>query len=325
MTHLPRRRAEVGFLLALGLLSVALLAMLSLIAHQRALTRGIGPRLPEPLPNADVSPFCINTALSRYSDGELDAALDRIADGGFFWLRQTFPWALIEPVPGQYDWQEWDRLVEAATARGLHIIAVLDTAPDWAGHPPPPADFARFAGAFAARYGEHIRYYQVWNNPNLTDGWGAPPSPQAYAELLRKTNGAIRAADADAQIIFGSLAPTVEQGPQNLSEMRFLDIFYTTGAARYFDILAIQPYGFDMGPEERGVDEEQLNFSRAILLRERLIAYGDGQKAIWASHFGWNSLPADWEDVPSIWGQVDEETQAAYTCLLYTSPSPRDS
>jgi len=49
-------------------------------------------------------------------------------------------------------------------------------------------------------------------------------------------------------------------------------------------------------------------------------AHGDGGKALWISHFGWNALPPVapaarpvWEDVPSIWGTVDESAQAAYT------------
>jgi O-antigen ligase len=260
----------------------------------------------------------------------LDWALDLIVDGGFVWVRQTFPWAQIELAPGEYEWATWDRIVDATTARGLRLIAVLDRAPAWAGTPPPPAEFARFAEAFAARYGDRIDYYQIWNNPNLTDGWGAEPDPVAYAELLRQTAEAIRAADRsaatpivgpqgqefrrniDARILLGSLAPTTESGPENLSEVRFLRTLYAAGAAPYFDILSAQPYGFDTDPYDRRVDESVLNFSRAVLVREEMVAHGDADKPIWASHFGWNSLPTEWEDVPSIWGSVDEATQAAY-------------
>ena len=40
---------------------------------------------------------------------------------------------------------------------------------------------------------------------------------------------------------------------------------------------------------------------------------GDGNKAIWAGNWGWNSLPKGWQGLPSIWGQVDEQTQAEWT------------
>ena len=41
--------------------------------------------------------------------------------------------------------------------------------------------------------------------------------------------------------------------------------------------------------------------------------FGDGQKALWAGNWGWNSLPEGWNGEPSIWGQVSEAQQAAWT------------
>ncbi len=318
---MKRNRRFCAFLLLVFLLLLALLAGTAVVAGHRAATRGIPPGLPEPVADADVPLLCVNVALHAPEPAlPLEQALDRVADGGFRWVRQSFPWALIEPAPGRYDWALWDRIVAETAARGLGLIAVLERPPDWAGSPPAPADFARFAGAVAARYGDRLRYYQIWHNPNLQDGWGAPPHPAQYAELLRQAALAIRAADPDARILLGSLAPTVERGPQNLSEVRFLEELYTAGAAPYFDIVTAQAYGFETGPEDRRVEEGVLNFSRAVLIREVMEAYGDGGKALWISHFGWNALPSVapaarpvWEDIPSIWGTVDEAAQAAYT------------
>ncbi len=131
----------------------SILTLVALAAHQRALTRGIPDGLPEPVSGSDVAPFCLNTALAQYDDEELNWALDLVREGGFGWVRQTFPWARIEPEAGRYQWESWDRIVEAAAERDLRIIAVLDTAPAWAGTPPPAEAFARFARLFAARYG----------------------------------------------------------------------------------------------------------------------------------------------------------------------------
>lgn len=311
MRQAKRHSLLFAFLLA-GLL-LDLLGGAALIANQRALRRGTPPGLPAPVANADVPPFCINAALSQYQGERLNWALDLIAEGGFTWVRQTFPWAQIEPAPGVYNWEVWDRIVEAVTARQMQIIAVLDTAPAWAGTPPPPADFARFAATFAARYARSVDDYQIWHNPNLSDGWGSEPNPAAYAQLLQQAAEAIRTADPDARILLGSLAPTIEEGPENLSETLFLKRLYAAGAAPFFDILSAQPYGFQTGPDDRRASEKVLNFSRALLLYEEMLAHGDGNKGIWVSHFGWNSLPEGQEDLPSIWGLVDETTQALYT------------
>jgi hypothetical protein len=149
--------------------------------------------------------------------------------------------------------------------------------------------------------------------PDQPLGVSSHPNPRAYAALLSASAAAIRAADAGAIIVAAPLAPTVETGPENLAEPLFLRELYEGGAAGAFDVVAAKPYGFDSSPLDRTVDVGALNFSRAILIRETMEAYGDGDKAIWAGNWGWNALGAGWSGAPSIWGQVDEATQARYT------------
>jgi hypothetical protein len=239
-------------------------------AHRRAL-RGIGPVLPDPVEGADVSPLCVNVALQIYPDpATLAQTLDRIGDAGFIWLRQMFPWETIEVTPGRYDWEPWDTLVQAVASHpnNLKIIAVLDTAPSWAsGNPasrspdgtktwdavPPtdPADLARFASALATRYGDWIDFYQIWDEPNLSSHWGGRDvDPAGYAAMLKAAADAIRASDADgeATILLAGLAPTVETGPRNLSDVHYLRALYEMDARTYFDVVVGKPYGFDTDP-----------------------------------------------------------------------------
>ncbi len=300
------------FIVGALLLLSSTLGALQLTARERFLTRGIPAPFPAPVADTDLPRGCVNAPLDEAGDA-LPWMLDTIHAGGFAWVRQRFAWAEIEPEPGVYRWEMWDRIVAETAARELRLIAVLDTAPDWANSPPDPAAFARFAGAVAARYGDTLTYYQVWHNPNLGGAWGGRADPYGYTALLAQAATAIRAADPDARISLGSLAPTAERGEWNYAEDLFLEMLYVAGAAPYFDVVAAQPYGFYTSPDDRTVSRETLNFSRAILIHEALAAHGESHKAVWASHFGWNSLPADWPGPPSIWGSVDEATQAAYT------------
>jgi O-antigen ligase len=286
--------------------------------------------------------LCVNVALHRLPDlfatpgaartepvgAGLEETLTRIADAGFVWVRQEFPWAEIEPSPGKYDWARWDRLVQAVVEHpaDLRLVAVLDSTPAWAlgnsvgnwddAPPANPADLGRFAAAFADRYGDSIDLYQIWDEPNLSSHWGGRDvNPAEYAALLQAAADAIRAADAEGQatILLAGLAPTAETGPHNLSDVRYLRALYELGAAPYFDIAAGKPYGFDTDADDGRVAEGVLNFSRLILLRETMLKNGDGEKAVWASHWGWNALPTNWQGQPSIWGQTDETTQANRT------------
>jgi hypothetical protein len=306
------------------LLVVGLTAQSVIVAHQTR-TRGLPDDFPAPVAEADVPILGVNVALEQYDDKELEAALTRIAEGGFVWVRQPFYWSQIEPEVGArsprpyFDWTVPDCIM-AALARHpeLRPVAVLDDCRGAATAPlPPPADpdrFAAFASAFAARYGAQVDYYQVWDEPNLAAHWGGGPvNPPAYADLLARTARAIRAADPGARILLAGLAPTVETGPQNLSDARFLEQLYQAGAAPHFDIVAGKPYGFDTGPDDRRVDETVLNFARLLLLRQVMVEHGDADKAVWASHWGWNALPLDWTGAPSVWGQTDETTQSTRT------------
>ena len=313
---------KLGIVLpAVGLLIIALLAFM-VHSKQGGITQNYGP--PPDTPQASVNPFGVNVSLQQYDEKDLEKALALIEAGGFQWVRQTFPWADIEPQPGQHNWATWDRIVAAVEEHNLKLIAVLDTSPDWAQQNPesahrysPPqevSDFGRFVLAFAERYGEQIDYYQIWDEPNLSSHWGnAYVDPASYARLLREGYIQIKAADPVAYVLMAGLAPNSEGGPLNLNEVAFLQGLYAAGACEYFDIAAAKPYGFDTGPDDRRTEVGVLNFSRVQLMREVMVANGDESKAVWAVEFGWNALPPSWQGQPSIWGQVSEEEQARYT------------
>ncbi|MCB0202286.1 MAG: beta-galactosidase, partial [Anaerolineae bacterium] len=138
-----------------------------------------------------------NVALQTYTPAQREATLDAITAAGFGWIRQRFPWSEIEVQQGEFNWQPWDEIIDAAVARDLEVVAVLDSSPDWARSPEdaanplaPPAsraDFGSFAAAFARRYGDRLRFYQVWDEPNIAPHWGSRPVDAAdYTGLLRE-------------------------------------------------------------------------------------------------------------------------------------------
>lgn len=273
----------------------------------------------------------VNVDLRQYDSAELAANLEQIAASNFVWVRQFAFWDEVETSPGRYDWSSWDELMGALRRfPQLEPVVVFINTPAWARvtHPdievtntgPPQAlgDFASFVSSFARRYGDVVDYYQIWDEPNLDDAWGMlAPRPAEYVALLKAAAAAIRSADETAKIVAAGLAPTTEIGGQNISDLRFLDAMYAYGAASAMDIVAGKPYGFDASPLDRRVDEGLLNFSRIVALREITLKHGDGRKPIWASNWGWNSLPAEWTGDRSIWGSVSEDEQIRYTLQAF--------
>jgi O-antigen ligase len=225
-----------------------------------------------------------------------EQALSDIEEAGFQWLRQRFPWDLIEVEPGVYDWAPWDEIVEATERHDLELIAVLDGSPEWvraeadAGNPLAPPlesrDFGTFVRAFAERYGHRVDYYQIWEEPNIAPHWGEREiNPAAYGHLLREAGIQLRAADPGSTILLAALAPNVEPGGANMNELRFLEELYQQGSAAWFDVVAAQLYDLE-GSLNTPAHPERLNWHRVVLLRDVMERHADETTPVWAVSFG---------------------------------------
>ena len=87
---------------------------------------------------------------------------------------------------------------------------------------------------------------------------------------------------------------------------------YAAGAEKYFDTVAGKPYGYNTGPNDRRLNNNILNFSRFILLREEMEKYGDNSKLLWASQFGWYD-PSAAIRPQTTWGAVNETQKSNFT------------
>lgn len=103
----------------------------------------------------------------------------------------------------------------------------------------------------------------------------------------------------------------VERGPENLSDLIYLQQMYDAGAKGYFDILGVMAYGLWTGPTDHRLGPDRTNFSRPQLIREIMVRNGDAGKPIWATEIGWNAVPKGHPDKP-IFGRVTREQQARY-------------
>lgn len=260
----------------------------------------------------------VNADLTQYNPDELVIQFELMRQANIYWVRQEFSWDEIQPTDYAYEWEQWDTIVDIADQfDDIQLVAVLINSPEWARHEQgttqssPPQDlahFAQFSGAFAERYGESIDYYQIWDEPNLAVGWGeTPPNPIQYTALLQASYSAIHSHDAQATVITAGIAPTSTTVIDlTINDAEFLESLYGHGADAYFDAVAGKPYGYEFSASDRTVENDTLNFSRIIRLREIMVAHHDGHKALWASHWGWNTQD-------SVWGQVSPEQQATYT------------
>lgn len=317
--------------LALHVLVVGGLLLFSAAAvyADRYFNQGVstGTTATQAIPQTDLNPMGINTFLNEeVNPAKVKQSLDMISAGGFTYVRQMFAWYEIEPQPGHFVWTKYDQIVNDAVANHLQIIARLDDPPAWAragqpnlqqfpvGPPNHDSDFAAFAAAVASHYRGKIHYIQIWNEPNLQGEWGGQPiDPAAFTRLLKAGYQAVKQADPTMQVVMPGLAPTDQLGPTNLSDLLFLQRMYAAGAKPYFDIASVMVYGYGYSPYDRRVSFGRDNYSRPIQTHDIMVANGDGNKPVWASEYGWVSLPPNWTGDPSPWGKpVTRQQQAEY-------------
>jgi O-antigen ligase len=264
----------------------------------------------------------VNVELTQYDDLRLRRHLDWMQQAHITWLRQMVRWDEVELTSGEYQWETWDRIAAAvAEFPQLRLIAVLVNSPEWArdeanatAPPREPASFAAFAAAFAERYAGIIDHYQIWDEPNLASAWGGlEPRAADYLALLSAAYQAVHNSDPEATVLSAGLAPTTETSGSNISDLLFLRDLYALGAGDFMDGASGKPYGFSRHPLDRQVDAGTLNYSRAVALREIMLDFDQGKRALWAANWGWNALPETWQGESSIWGQVTSDERVHYT------------
>ena len=271
--------------------------------------------------------LCVHTLLeNEVQEAKIKRSLVLARELGATTIVQFFPWAYHEPSKGRFNWERADRILGQRQSAGTP------------GHRP-GSDWCRHGRARAARtsqarsiicppshlktspvmpppsprrYAEAVTALIIWNEPNLSFEWGyRQVDPAAYVRLLRVSYEQVKAANPDIQVLAGALAPTLEASGSaaGLNELDFLSAMYRQGAGDVFDALAIHTYGF-RDPPAAEPDRERLNFRRAELLREVMIAHGDGDKPAFITEFGWN-------DHPRWTGAVRPSQRSAYTIRAY--------
>jgi VCBS repeat-containing protein len=231
-----------------------------------------------------------------YTQSQTDKALDLLKADGVDSIRILIPWKGVEASNDVWTWSAVDRMVNSANARNMSVIGILNSPPDWAmvpgspslgGPPADPAEYAEFASMVATRYAGKVAAYEVWNEPNYYRFWEPTPDAAAYTVILKAAYTAIKTADPNAVVVAGGIAAAPDSGTQAVDSVRFVTEMYEAGAAGYFDALSFHPYSLSLFSQGGSVAGSPLLMANQI--HDVMVAYGDGNKKIWATEYGMSS------------------------------------
>lgn len=243
----------------------------------------------------------VHTRLTdEVEEWKIRKTLEMVREMGAPWIVEYFPWGYVESQKGRFDWKHADTVIKNANAQGLNVVARIDFVPEWARPKETTSrylgrdhfgDYGEFIYSFVNRYKGKVRYYVIWNEPNLSFEWGyRPVSPEDYTELLKVAYLNAKRADPDAIVLAAGLAPTLENSDMAMDDLSFLSRMYQAGARDYFDALAVHAYGGKLPPDDPPAPD-RINFARVELLREIMVANGDDHKSILVTEAGWNDHP----------------------------------
>ncbi len=164
------------------------------------------------------------------------AALQELESLGVRSLRVLLTWQTVAPGadqaqrpdfeptdPEAYDWGEYVPLMAAAKALGWPVLLTISgPVPKWATQSkldnttrPSPTAFAAFVTAVARKFGDQVRTWTIWNEPNQPQflrpqfaGGGRAASPAIYRSLFTAAVRALRkAGHGDDPILIAETSP----------------------------------------------------------------------------------------------------------------------
>ncbi len=209
------------------------------------------------------------------------------------------------PPDGSINYAAYDYLVDEFQKRDIQILGLIDyqslphDGPDSWTTDEFRQRFVERTREIVAHYsskGEPIRYWEIWNEQDLSvPEFDVRVPPEPYGKLLVESYHSIKKIDPKAQVVLGGISPKGFEYPdrehylKELYETDALQEHYAKHGYHPFDIAACHPYPEVFndpapGPGETGLAEVMNQRFKGVMNE-----YGDKDKKVWITEFGWNS------------------------------------
>ncbi len=223
-----------------------------------------------------------NAGVRGYWPLELKESLIRAATMvGAESLRGGSDWRNLQPQPNEWKWAGEDEVVALAAKYGAQVqyLVAYGGAP-WTKSPetlqliqekkdekqqwryPPRLDAWRnWTRTLAQRYKGKIRYYEIWNEPDIQFFKG---TAEQYFELLKAAYEEIKAVDPNAIVMTGGFA-SLDHGGHN---RKLLELTLREGQP-YFDLHAHHRHGM-FAQLQKQVDDDLIPLRQKFGVKEPL-------------------------------------------------------
>ncbi|MCC6278492.1 MAG: cellulase family glycosylhydrolase [Oligoflexia bacterium] len=206
---------------------------------------------PTPTPSGSPSPSPSSTPAAGFEVGvcthlDTSSKIQQIAQMGAKWIRIDMNWNIMEPNSGQWQFAIFDQVIDLALSKGLQVYASIGYTPAWAatngktdGSGLPQVDkWVRFVNTAVNRYKNKVRYFGIWNEPNLSGFWSGT-ADQFVDLVMQPAFDAIRAIDPTIKVLGPDLAHLYNA---TISMSDFYGAIQRKGCLSCFDIITHHIY-----------------------------------------------------------------------------------
>jgi len=222
-------------------------------------------------------------------------------------------WEHLEPKPGQWDFSRLDQVVDIAQRNNIQLLYTFGIVPRWASSRPDDpfvygpggaakprniADWENYVRTVAMRYKGRIKYYELWNEPSVTE---LEPNPKGFwhnsaADLLELGVAAKRVlqqVDPNAKLL----------SPGFVGGFTRIDLYFKQGGSRAIGTADIVAFHFYSPSPER-------MFTYIDKMKALLEQRGIGDRPLWNTETGYTISSK--KNVGDEVYMPNQETAAAY-------------
>lgn len=212
--------------------------------------------------------------------------------------------------------------------------------------PDNPASITPWARWAVEQYGDSVKAWEVWNEPNLWEFAGFVPAtesdlhtpatdPARYVRLLSAFHDGAKAASPAVKLIGGNMSG---------NDWVWLDGAYKAGLKDVCDIVGVHPYQGNQSVRPSSLDTvaiakktsdgkdvrgwERFRITKGLPLIGQVMArYNDGRKPLWATEVGWSGSASGVGSagVPGTWASFENKSAAFLLDFLDMVTAGRDA
>lgn len=211
-----------------------------------------------------------------------ERTIDLMKAAGVEMIRDEAYWHIVEERKGALEIpNRVRRNVDYTVRQGIEPLLILNYAnphydDDMAPHTEEGrAAFARYCAFLAREFRGKVRYFEVWNEPNLDGFWRPRSNASDYAELLKAAYQAVKTEQPGATVVAGALSQI---------DREFTNAVLEAGAWPYFDAWSVHPYITPRSPAQANLWQNLKG------IRDLVAEYG-GAKPVWVTECGYPTSP----------------------------------